>query len=131
MEPGDSSEVSMVVAAHHLASAIGSGAAAVFSTPMLAALCEEAARGVVEPSLPAGQQTVGTRVDVRHLAATPPGMRVTARAELREVSGRRLRFWVEVFDEVEKIGECDHERFIIDSARFEARLAEKIARVGE
>lgn len=131
MQPGTINEVTWVVATHHLANAIGSGAAPVFSTPMLGALCEEAARGAVEGALPAGQQTVGTRVDLRHLAATPPGMRVTARAELREVNGRRLRFWIEVHDEIEKIGECDHERAIIDTARFEQRLAEKRAAMTE
>jgi fluoroacetyl-CoA thioesterase len=130
MQVGDVNEVTWTVEARHLASAIGSGAAEVFSTPMLVALCEETARGVVDPGLPAGQQTVGTRVDVRHLGATPPGMRVTARAKLREINGRRLRFWVEVSDEVEKVGECDHERAIIDTARFEQRLAEKVARRG-
>jgi predicted thioesterase len=114
----------------HLASAWGSGLAPVFGTPMLVALCEEASRVSVEPFLGPGQQTVGTRVSLRHTAATPPGMRVTARAELVEVEGRRLRFRVEAFDEEEKIGEAEHDRFIVDGERFQSRIQDKIRRVG-
>ena len=111
----------------HLASAWGSGLAAVLATPVLVAFCEECARLAVDPLLPDGQQTVGTRIDLRHLAATPPGMAVTVRAELTEVDGRRLRFRVEAWDAVEKIGEAEHERFTIDAARFRKRLADKAA----
>lgn len=131
MELGAVGEASWLVEERHLASAVGSGAAAVFSTPMLVALCEEAARQLVDPTLPPGQQTVGTWVNIRHLAATPPGMRVTARARLVETDRRRLRFEVEAWDEVEKVGEGEHERFIIDTDRFEARLAEKTGRAGQ
>lgn len=130
MEPGIVNEVSWVVEERHLASTLGSGLAAVFATPMLVALCEEAASQAVAPRLPAGQQTVGTWISLKHLAATPPGMRVTARATLVEVDRRRLRFELEAWDDVEKIGEGEHERFIIDAARFEARIAEKAQRQG-
>ncbi len=125
IEPGLKGEASWVVEERHLASAWGSGLAPVFGTPMLVALCEEAARLSVEPLLAPGQGTVGSRISLRHMAATPPGMRVTARAELMEVTGRRLRFKVEAWDEEERIGEAEHERFIVDSARFQARIAEK------
>ncbi|MCZ7569035.1 MAG: thioesterase family protein [Ardenticatenaceae bacterium] len=129
MEPGIVNEVSWVVEERHLASTLGSGLAAVFATPMLVALCEDAASQGVAPHLAAGQQTVGTWIGIRHLAATPPGMRVTARARLVEVDRRRLRFEFEAWDEVEKIGEGEHERFIIDAATFEARIAEKARQV--
>jgi predicted thioesterase len=68
---------------------------------------------------------VGTRVDVRHLAPTPVGMEVRLRAEILEVEGRRLRFRVEAWDAVEKIGEADHERFVIDWDRFIQRVEKK------
>jgi predicted thioesterase len=109
----------------HLAREWGSGLAAVLATPVLVAFCEECARLAVDPLLPEGQQTVGTWISLRHLAATPPGMQVTVKAELVEVDGRRLRFSVEARDDLERIGEAEHERFVIDVERFEARVAEK------
>jgi predicted thioesterase len=98
----------------------------VLATPALVAFCEECARLAVDGLLPEGQQTVGTEIRLRHLAATPPGMQVTLRAELIAVEGRRLRFHVEAWDEVERIGEAEHERFIIDVERFQQRVAEKV-----
>ena len=94
------------------------------STPESLAL-ELAAIRAVEAGLPPGAGTVGTRIDVRHLAATPVGMRATIRATLREVDGRRLVFDIEGQDEVERIVEGTHERFQIDPARFLARIAAK------
>ena len=126
--PGLLNETSRRVEAHHLASEWGSGLAAVLATPVLVAFCEECSRLAVDPLLPAGQETVGTWIGIRHLAATPPGMRVTVRAELKEVDGRRLRFHVEAWDDVERVGEAEHERFIIDAERFQQRLAEKTER---
>ena len=108
-----------------LASAVGSGGLDVFSTPSLIALMENAAREAVEPLLAAEQTTVGVRVDVRHLAATPPGAEVHARAELMEIDGRRLVFRVEAFDAQEKIGEGTHERAIVDPSRLLARAQAK------
>jgi len=109
----------------NLAMALGSGGLAVFSTPSLIALMENAARLVVEPLLPADQTTVGVRVDVRHLAPSPPGEAVRARAELVEIDGRRLVFHVEAFDTHEKIGEGTHERMVVDPARLLARAQAK------
>ena len=86
---------------------------------------ENAARSAVEPLLPPDQTTVGVRVDVRHLAATPPGEQIRARAELIEVDGRRLVFHVEAFDTHEKIGEGTHERMVVDPARLLARAHAK------
>src|ERR1044071_5446171 len=97
-----------------LANAVGSGGIAVLSTPSMIGLMEGAAHNVVAPLLSDGQVTVGTRVDVRHLAAMPSGVAVRTRAELLEIDGRRLVFRVEAFDAREKIGEGTHERAIVD-----------------
>jgi len=126
-QPGLTHEITRTVEERHLASTWGSGLAPVLATPMLVTFCEECSRLAVDPALPKGQQTVGTEIHLRHLAATPAGMTVTLRAELLEVDGRRLRFRVEAWDPVEKIGEAEHERFIIDTARFEQGIAEKRA----
>ncbi|MFB3818931.1 MAG: thioesterase family protein [Candidatus Methylomirabilales bacterium] len=101
---------------------------AVFSTPELVRFIERCALLGVRPFLAEGQDTVGTHVDVRHLAPTPVGMQVTARATLVEVDRRRLRFTVEVHDELDKVGEGSHERFIVDRDRQQRRVEEKVAR---
>ena len=95
------------------------------STPRLIGFMERTAHQVIEPYLEEGQGSVGMTVNVRHMAATPVGMQVRFRAELLEVDGRRLRFKVEAWDAVEKIGEGEHERFIIDQKRFNDRLEQK------
>jgi predicted thioesterase len=118
-------EADAVVEQQLLASAWGSGGIEVYSTPAMIALMENAARACVEPMLPTGSITVGTRVDVRHLAATPAGARVRARAELVEIDGRRLVFRVTATDPSEIIGEGTHERAIVDPARLLARAAAK------
>jgi predicted thioesterase len=125
MKVGLKHERTWVVEERHLADRLGSGLLPVFGTPMLAALCEETALKVVEGLLPAGKQTVGTWISLRHLAATPPGMKVTARAELVAVEKRRLRFRIEVWDDVERIGYAEHDRFIIDADNFRSRIEEK------
>ena len=116
--------VTQDLAAKHLA---GEGVA-VFSTPELVRFIEICALEGVRPFLKAGQDTVGTRVDIRHLAATPVGMRVSATCALVEVDRRRLAFTFEVHDELDKIGEGAHERFIIDRDKQQHRLQEKLAR---
>jgi fluoroacetyl-CoA thioesterase len=118
-------EATTTVDASVLASAVGSGGLDVFSTPSLVALMENAARSAVESLLPADQTTVGVRVDIRHLAASPPGEHIRARAELTEVDGRRLVFHVEAFDAHEKVGEGTHERMVVDPARLLARAMAK------
>jgi len=97
----------------------------VFATPRMIAWMERTAHECVLPELAEGQTTVGTLVNVRHLGATPVDMQVRIRAELLEVDGRRLRFKVEAWDEVEQIGEGEHARFIIDVARFTEKLKKK------
>ncbi len=114
-----------IVEPHHLASALGSGGVAVFGTPALVALCETAAFLCVAPHLEAGQTTVGTVVEIRHLAATPPGVEVRAVATLVAVEGRRLTFTLEAWDPIEKIGEGRHERVMVDEQKFIARVQQK------
>jgi fluoroacetyl-CoA thioesterase len=126
--PGLVGEVEIVVAAPDTADALGNRGVHVLATPRLVGLLEEAAIAAVRAHLPAGAGTVGTRIDVRHLAATPVGMRVRARAVVREVEGRRYVYDVEAHDDVEKIAEGTHERFQINQARFLERVAEKARR---
>jgi predicted thioesterase len=108
---------------------VGSGKIKVLATPVLVMLLEEAALNAVEGLLPAGHQTVGTRLDVSHTAATPVGMRVYAHAEVTRVEGRKLVFRVWAEDEVERIGEGLHERIIVNVGRFDVRTQDKVARV--
>jgi len=100
----------------------------VLSTPDMIRLIEQTAIEAVKPHLAEGQTTVGTRVDVAHLAATPVGMTVTITVELTEVDRRRLAFRVEVRDELDEAGKGTHERFIIDSAQRLPRLQQKLDR---
>jgi fluoroacetyl-CoA thioesterase len=113
----------LTVAAEHTAAAWGSGLLDVLSTPHMVALMEGAAVNAVDPLLPDGFRTVGTRLDVSHVAATPVGQEVTARAELIAIDGRRLVFRVEATSGAGVIGEGTHERFIIEVERFMARAA--------
>jgi predicted thioesterase len=125
MQVGLVGEAVRTVAPSMLASAVGSGSLDVLATPALIALMEEAACQAVAAYLGSDQTTVGTRIEVRHLAPTPPGVEVRARAEVVEVDGRRLTFRVEAFDPTEKIGEGTHERALVDPVRLLARAAAK------
>jgi fluoroacetyl-CoA thioesterase len=100
----------------------------VLATPEMVRLVEQTAIQAVQPRLAAGQTTVGTRIDIAHLAGTPEGMAVTIRVELTAVDRRRLSFRFEVHDEVEKAGEGTHERFIVDGAQRLPRLQAKLER---
>lgn len=104
---------------------IGSGLVKVFATPMMIALIEQTCNESVVSYLEPGQGTVGTHVDVSHCAATPVGMRVWCDSELVEVDRRKLVFAVKAYDECGLIGEGRHERFIIDSAKFQTKIDAK------
>ena len=106
---------------------IGSGLVKVFATPMMIALIERTCNESVVPFLDPQQGTVGTHIDVSHCAATPVGMKVCCDSELVEVDRRRLLFKVTAFDECGIIGEGTHERFIIDSNKFQAKANNKKA----
>lgn len=106
---------------------LGMEGARVLGTPFMIMLLEMAARNSMVPMLEPGYDSVGTEVNVRHLAATPMGMEATFKSEVIAVDDRRVRFKVEAFDEKEKIADGTLERFIINVERFAKRLAEKRA----
>jgi fluoroacetyl-CoA thioesterase len=117
--------LSITVTDADTASRWGSGLVPVYSTPALVGLMEAAAVKALEGQLEAGKTTVGGHIDVHHLAATPVGMTVRARAELTAIEGRKLTFQIEAWDEAEKIGEALHERFLVDTEKFVARVEAK------
>ncbi len=121
-------EKTITVAESHVARHLAGEGIRVFSTPEMVRLMEECALEGVLALLQPEQNTVGIRVEMRHLAATPLGMKVTARCTLVEIDRRRLVFQTEVHDEVEKIGEGLNERFIVDKEKHEQRIQEKVAR---
>lgn len=104
---------------------LGVEGARVLSTPNMILGLESTSRDAVFPLLEPGYDTVGTHVNVSHLAATPVGMTVTFRSEVTSVEDRRVNFNVEAFDEKEKIAEGTHQRFIVNVVRFAARVQEK------
>jgi len=117
----------IVVGEEHTAPKVGSGRVHVLATPVMINLIEAAALAAVEHLLPPGQQSLGTHLDVRHFAATPVGMRVSAEAELVKIDGRLLTFRVAASDAVELIGDGTHERVVVTLARFDQRVQKKVA----
>ena len=122
---GDTFTSELIVEEKHTAAAFGSGNLFVFSTPMMIGLMENAALNCAALGLEDGFSTVGTSLDVKHLAATPMGQKVRATAELIEIDNKKLTFKVEAFDAIEKIGEGMHGRYIIDSKKFLERVKQK------
>jgi len=123
--PGLVGEQQITVELQNTARHLGSGNVSVLATPEMVRLMEGAAVAAVDPLLPEGYRTVGIRIDVQHLAATPTGMAVRTRAELVEVDGRKLTFRVEAFDDAEKVGEGTHHRMIIEVEKFRQRVEAK------
>ena len=101
---------------------MGSGDLRVLATPSMMALMEEAAMLAVAPHLPEGSTTVGGHIASSHVKPTAHGRQVSATATLIDVDGRKLKFTVKAFDEEGVIGEGEHTRFIVDRAKFMARL---------
>jgi fluoroacetyl-CoA thioesterase len=131
IEPGIINELKITVEVSDTARASGGESLPpVLSTPKIVSYLERTAHQSILPFLAEGQTSVGTIVTLRHLAATPVGMEVRFRTELLEVERRRLRFKIEAWDAVEKIAEGENERFIIDRARFDDRLAAKQEQIG-
>jgi fluoroacetyl-CoA thioesterase len=97
----------------------------VFATPMMVTAMENAALNAVRDYLDAGESAVGTQVNIKHLAATPVGHRITAEAEVTKVDGRRIEFKVSARDDMEEIGTGTHERMVVDLARLAKRLEAK------
>ncbi|MDF2591334.1 MAG: thioesterase family protein [Clostridia bacterium] len=126
---GMKAEIEQEVMQEHTAMAFGSGGVKVLATPMMIGLMEKAALTAVDDNLGEGFSTVGTIVNVSHMAATPVGMKVRAVAKLTNIEGRKLTFDIEAFDEKEKIGEGTHERYIIELAKFLRRVEGKATKV--
>jgi len=127
LQPGMKGSADLLVGVEHTAPRVGSGRVPVLATPVMINVIEAAALAAVEHLLPAGHQSLGIRLDVRHFAATPVGMRVSATAELTAVDGRRLIFKVEAHDEKEPIGDGSHERVVVNVARFDQRVQKKLS----
>ena len=122
---GTKGESQLLVTSDVAVDFLGTESARVLGTPHLIASLEMAARNAIKDQLEEGFDTVGTHIDVRHLAATPVGMRATFHAEVVSVDGRRVSCKVEAYDEKEKIAEGTHDRFIINVERFAARVQAK------
>lgn len=125
MESGIRNRMETVVTQQKTAKAMGSGELEVFATPAMVALIEETCWRSVARDLDEGQGTVGTKLDVRHVSATPVGMKVWCESELVSVEGRKLTFNVKVFDGAGLAGEGTHERFIVDNDRFIQKAGQK------
>jgi fluoroacetyl-CoA thioesterase len=128
LTPGLEGQAEIVVGDEHTAPRIGSGRVRVLATPVMINLMEAAALDAAENLIPAGHQSLGTRLDVRHIAATPVGMRVRATARLVAVDGRTLEFRVEAHDERDLIGDGTHTRLVVNVARFDQRVQQKLAK---
>ena len=126
LRPGLRGEASLIVGDEHTAPSIGSGAVRVLATPVMINLFEAAALAAVEHLLPAGHQSLGTVLNVRHIAATPVGMRVVASATVEKVDGRTVHFRLEARDERDLIGDGTHERVVVNVAKFDARVQAKL-----
>lgn len=125
LTPGLEGQVSAKVEPARMAPAVGSGHAPVFASPSMVALMEGASVAAIEHLLPGGHQSLGTHLDIQHIAATPEGLTVTATARLTDISGRKLTFAVEAHDGIEIIGRGSHTRVVVDTPRFMSRLESK------
>ena len=126
IKPGLRGSAELVVGEEHTAPSIGSGKVHVLATPVMINLMEAAALAAVEHLLPPGHQSLGTHLDVSHVAATPVGMRVHASAEVVAVDGRTIHFRTEAHDERELIGSGKHARVIVNVAKFDQRVQRKL-----
>jgi len=128
IKPGLTGHAEMVVGTRDTAARVGSGRVAVLATPVMISLIEEAALDAVENLLPDGMQSLGTHLDVSHVAATPIGMSVRAQAEVIEVDGRRIAFAVRAHDDADLIGEGRHERVVVTATKMVERVNAKAAK---
>ena len=122
---GIENELTKLVTDNDSASNCGSGLLPVFATPALVAFMEQTVHTSIGHLLPEGSTSVGAEINVKHLKATPLGMQVRCHSKLVEADGRRLVFHIEAYDEVGKIGESVHIRYIVDSKRFMDKLSQK------
>ena len=126
IKPGATAEIGYTVAEDRTAHAMGNRGVHVFATPFVVGMLEDAANAVLRPHLTAGAGSVGTMVEMKHLAATPVGMKVRAKATLLETDGKRFLFGVEAWDDREKVAEGRHERVLVpDMQKLIARAMKK------
>ena len=125
LPPGTTGRAELTVGDEHTAPRVGSGLIPVLATPVMINLIEAAALEAVDRVLPAGYQSLGTLLNVRHVAATPVGMKIRAEATVRRVEGRTAFLEVSAHDERERIGEGTHERVVVNVAKFDQRVARK------
>jgi predicted thioesterase len=127
IKAGVTGKAELVVGEEHTAPRVGSGKVHVLATPVMINLFEAAALAAIEHLLPPGYQSLGTRLDVRHIAATPVGMKVHVLVKVHKVEGRTVLFSLEAHDETELIGDGLHERVVVNVAKFDQRVARKHA----
>lgn len=127
LKPGVTCEKREIVTEEKTALAFGSGTVRVYATPAMVALMENAAYNCVDPLLAEGLVSVGAFINVTHAAATPLGMEVCAKAKLISAEDKRLEFYIEVYDEKEKIGEGRHSRYIVKREKFMQKALDKLA----
>ncbi len=127
IKPGAIGKAKLRVAEEHTAPRVGSGRVHVLATPVMINLFEAAALDALDRHLPPGYQSLGTRLDVRHVAATPVGLKVKAKARVESVEGRKVTFRVEAKDDKELIGEGTHERVVVNVEKFDQRIRRKHA----
>ena len=123
---GIKGRMELIVDEAHTAEAMGSGELRVFATPAMIAMIEETCWRSAADHLEEGCGTVGTKLDVSHLSATPEGMKVWCESELIKEEGRKLTFAVRVYDEKGLVGEGTHERFIVDNVKFMSKALGKL-----
>jgi predicted thioesterase len=128
IKPGLIGSAELLVGEQHTAPSIGSGQVRVLATPVMINLMEAAALDAAEGLLPDGHQSLGTHLDVSHVAATPVGMTVRATAEVTAVQGNKIVFRVAAHDELDLIGEGSHQRVVVEVTRFDRRVQMKLKR---
>jgi len=126
LRPGVTGRAELLVGDEHTAPRVGSGLVSVLATPVMINLFEAAALEAVDRHLPAGYQSLGTVLNVRHIAATPVGMRVRATAEVLRVEGRTVFLRVEARDEKDLIGDGEHQRVVVNVEKFSRRVQDKL-----
>ncbi|MCR5545402.1 MAG: thioesterase family protein [Lachnospiraceae bacterium] len=126
METGIKKSCEMEVTKETTAKVMGSGSLDVYATPSMIALMEFASTECIKDELEEGQTSVGTAINIKHVSATPVGMKVRCESELVKVDGRALTFSLKVFDEKGLIGEGEHQRFIVDAKKFTEKTYGKL-----
>ncbi|MGN0415516.1 MAG: thioesterase family protein [Agathobacter sp.] len=126
LETGIKGKQELTVTTENTAKAMGSGTLEVFATPAMIALMEKTAYESVAGELEDGSGTVGTALNVKHVSASPVGMKITCETELVKIDGRALTFSVKAYDEKGLIGEGEHERFIVYNEKFQAKADAKL-----